>query len=78
MEAERSFTLIANDMYMRRAMIVWVNHDAQAADTQNGRHGAIITKTQAVLVIAISANRSGTPGHGYSCYVAVRLANIRL
>jgi len=30
-ETEHSFTLIANDMYMRRTMIVWVNHDAQAA-----------------------------------------------
>jgi len=60
MEAEHGFTLIANDMHMRRTMIVWVNHDAQAADTQNGRHAAIITITQAVLVIAISENRPDT------------------
>jgi hypothetical protein len=53
MKAEHSFTLVANDMYMRWTMIVGVNHDAQAADTQNGRHGAIIAKTQAVLVITI-------------------------
>jgi hypothetical protein len=67
MEAEHSFTLIANNMYMRRTMIVWVNHDAQTANTQNSRHGVIIAITQAVLVIAISANRSSTATDSKIC-----------
>jgi hypothetical protein len=67
MEAEHSFTLIANDVNMRRTMIIWVNHDAQAADTQNGRHAAIIPITQAVLVIVLAENRPGTATDSSIC-----------
>jgi len=35
---EQSFTIITEDMYMRRRVVVRVHHDSIAGESQDGRH----------------------------------------
>jgi hypothetical protein len=36
----------ANDMHMRRGMVIGVDHEPQPVDAQNRRHVAIVTKSE--------------------------------
>ena len=40
-EQEHSFTFRANDMHMRRRVVIGVDRDPQAADAQDRGHGIV-------------------------------------